>query len=548
MIKPSQESAPAERVVRSSLIISAAVAMSRITGLVREILLARLFGASVAYDAFLLGFRLPNLARDLFAEGALSSAFVPTFTEYLSRKGKTEAARLSNLVATATIVVLGAFCLAGAVLAPWLVSFFAPGFAQVPGKPELAARMTSIMFPFLLLVALAAQAMGVLNACNQFAVPATASTMFNVGSLCFGLILGYWAGGWLGISPIEGMAWGVVLGGAMQLLWQMPSLWRAGFAYRPALDLSHPGLRHVFALMGPAILGGAAVQVNVLVNTNFASEIVDPVRGANGPVSWLAYAFRFMQLPLGLFGVAIASATLPAISRSFAADNLNEFRQTLSRSLGFVFLLTVPSSVGLAVLGRPMIAAIYEGGRFDAYDTRQTAVALTCYAIGLAGYSAIKVLAPAFYALGDSRTPMVVSFVSILINYSTVTLLLTYTNLGHAGLALSTSCVAIFNFLALFLLMRRRIGGVYGVALVASTRRILAAGAVMGLSVAAISRALESHLAPSRWSSIAELAVCIPAGLIIYYGACRFQKVPELELAFKAVTRRIREDSTPGEM
>lgn len=522
--------------------------MSRVTGLVREILLARLFGASVAYDAFLLGFRLPNLARDLFAEGALSSAFVPTFTEYLSKKGKAEAAHLSNLVATTTILGLGAFCLAGALLAPWLVSFFAPGFAQVPGKPELAARMTSIMFPFLLLVALAAQAMGVLNACNQFAVPATASTMFNVGSLGFGLALGFWAGGWLGISPIEGMAWGVVLGGAMQLLWQVPSLWRAGFAYHPALDFSHPGLRHVFALMGPAILGGAAVQVNVLVNTNFASEIVDPVRGANGPVSWLAYAFRFMQLPLGLFGVAIASATLPAISRSFAADNLNEFRQTLSRSLGFVFLLTVPSSIGLAVLGRPMIAAIYEGGRFDAYDTRQTAVALMCYAIGLAGYSAIKVLAPAFYALGDSRTPMLVSFVSIAINYTTVTLLLTYTGLGHAGLALSTSCVAIFNFLALFLLMRRRIGGVYGVALLGSTRRILAAGAVMGLVVAAISHAIESHLAPSRWSSLTELAVCIPVGLVVYYGACRLQKVPELDLAFRAVTRRIRDDAAPAEM
>jgi putative peptidoglycan lipid II flippase len=547
---PAREPAgtAADHVLRSSLIISAAVAMSRVTGLVREILLARLFGASVAYDAFLLGFRLPNLARDLFAEGALSSAFVPTFTEYLARKGKEEAARLSNLVATATCLLLGVFCLAGVLLSSQLVSFFAPGFAQVPGKTELATGLTQIMFPFLLLVALAAQVMGVLNARNRFAVPALASTMFNVGSITMGLGLGFWAGDWLGISPIEGMAWGVVLGGALQLLWQLPSLSREGFPFRPAFDWNHPGLRHIFALMGPAILGGAAVQINVLVNTNFASEIVDPVRGANGPVSWLAYAFRFMQLPLGLFGVAIASATLPAISRSFAADNLDEFRQTLSRSLGFVFLLTVPSSIGLAVLGRAMIAAIYEGGQFDSYDTRQTAIALMCYAIGLAGYSAIKVLTPAFYTLGDSRTPMIVSFLSIAINYTAVSLLLAHTTLGHAGLALSTSFVAIFNFLVLFLLMRRRIGGVYGRDLAESTRKIGLASLAMGAALTALSRLIESHLPDSRWASIGELALCIPAGLVVFYAVCRWQRVPELELATRAFTRRFRDTGTPGEM
>ena len=325
--------------------------MSRVTGLVREIVMARLFGAGFIYDAFLLGFRIPNLTRDLFAEGALSSAFVPIFTQTLAQRGRKEAAVLSNLVATALILIVGVFCILGVIFSPALVNLLAEGFHRVPGKFDLAVKMTRIMFPFLLLVALAAQAMGVLNACNRFAVPALASTFFNLGSVAFGLILGFALAPWLGIAHITGMAIGVVLGGALQLAWQIPTLRSEGFVFHPSFDWSHPGLRKIITLMGPAILGNAAVQINVMVNTNFASQIP-----GNGPVSWLGYAFRFMQLPLGLFGVAIASATLPSISRSAGAGNFEEFRRTLSRSLGMVFLLTLPSSIGLIVLGRSMIA------------------------------------------------------------------------------------------------------------------------------------------------------------------------------------------------
>ncbi len=245
--------------------------------------------------------------------------------------------------------------------------------------------------------------------------------------------------------------------GALQLAWQMPSLRAEGFRFHPAIDWNHPLLRKIFRLMGPAILGNAAVQINVLVITNFASRIP-----GNGPVSWLSYSFRFMQLPLGLFGVAIASATLPSISRSAGAGDFDEFRRTLSKSLGMVFLLTLPSSVGLIALGRTMIGAIYQGGKFSAHDTEQTAIALSCYAVGLAGYSALKVLNPAFYALHDARTPMFVSIISIAINYATASYLLRDTTLGHAGLALSTSVVAVFGAVALFLILRKRIGGIYG--------------------------------------------------------------------------------------
>jgi putative peptidoglycan lipid II flippase len=526
-----------EGILRSAGIISGAVLLSRVTGLLREIVMARLFGASMVYDAFALGFRIPNLTRDLFAEGALSSAFVPTFTEYLTFKGKKDAQELSNLVGTAVLLIVGSISVLGMILSPELVGLLAPGWAaRDPAKYALAIRMTRIMFPFLLLVALAAQAMGILNACNRFGVPALASSFFNLGSVGFGLALGFLFAPHLGLSAIEGMAYGVVLGGALQLLWQAPSLRRAGFAFRLRFDWGHPGLRHIIRLMGPAIIGSAAVQVNVMVNTNFASNIVDPLRGVNGPVSWLQYAFRFMQLPLGLFGVAIASATLPSISRSAASGNLDEFRRTLSRSLGMVFLLTLPSSVGLAILGESMIGAIYQGGKFESYDTHQTALALSCYAAGLAGYSAVKVLAPAFYALGNARVPMLVSLASIMINFVVAFAMVHGAGLGHAGLALATSGVALFGSVALFWTLRQRIGGIHGRALARSLLKIGLASLIMGAAAASSSRAIEAWLGISRLARVTDLAISIPLGAAVFYGICRATRVEELEAAGRALS------------
>ncbi len=514
--------------------------MSRITGLVRERVMAGLFGAGLANDAFQIAFRIPNLTRDLFAEGALSSAFVPIFTEYLTTKSKAEAARLANLVASALILFVGALCLAGVIFSPYMVGVFASGFHSVPGKFELTVHMTRIMFPFLLLVALAAQAMGILNACNQFGVPAMASTFFNIGSLVFGLSIGVWLGPQLGISRIVGMAYGVVLGGALQLCWQIPSLYKNGFPFHFAFDWQHEGLRRMFRMMGPAILGSAAVQINVLVNTNFATSLSDPVRGHNGPVGWLLYAFRFMQLPLGLFGVAIASATLPAISRSAAAKNMEEFRRTLSRSLGMVFLLTVPSSVGLAVLGQSIIGAIYQTGRFEQYDTQQTAVALTCYSFGLVGYAAVKVLNPAFYALGDARTPMMVSLISIGINFVTVVGVVNLTHLGHAGLALSTSAVSIVSSIVLLALLRTRIGGVYGRNLLESISKIALASAAMGAVIWLSSSFIRNWLGTSTKVRLLDLATSIPLGLLVLYFTCRITRVAELEVAVQSLAAPLR--------
>jgi putative peptidoglycan lipid II flippase len=537
--------APRERtesVVRSAGVTSVALLASRVTGLLRESLMARLFGAGLIYDAFQLGFRIPNLTRDLFAEGALSSAFVPIFTEYLAQRGQKEAARLANLVATALLMVVGGLCVMGMIFAPLIVRLLAPGYVAVPGKFELAVDMTRIMFPFLLLVALAAQVMGVLNASNRFGVPAMASTFFNIGSIGFGVLLGVVFGPALHISRIEGMAVGVVLGGALQLIWQLPTLYSLGYRARLALDWRDPGLNRIFRLMIPAILGGAATQINVMVNTNFASTVADPLRGLDGPVSWLSYAFRFMQLPLGLFGVAMASATLPSISRSAAAGRMDEFRKTLSQSLGVVFLLTLPSSVGLWVLGRSIIGAIYQGGKFQYYDTEQTALALSCYAIGLTGYAALKVVVPAFYALGDSRLPMLISLGSIGINLGAAVGLTRVAHMGIAGLALSTSAVALFGFLVLFELLRRKIGGVHGKVLGAQFLKIAMASVGMAVMIALSSHMVESWMGITRLAHLVNLIVSIPLGLGVYYGACRAFHVSDLDMtvsAFAAPVRRI---------
>jgi putative peptidoglycan lipid II flippase len=524
-----------EKIVRSAGVVSISVFASRVSGLVREIIMARLFGAGQIYDAFLLGFRIPNLTRDLFAEGALSSAFIPTFTHYLKTKSREEAAVLANLVTAAIVVVVGSFCVLGMIFSPELVRLLAPGFASVPGKFELAVELTRIMFPFLLLVALAAQAMGMLNACGQFGVPAMSSTFFNIGSITFGLTIGFLLGPRLGFDPIIGMAIGVVLGGALQLLWQVPSLRRSGFSFRLRTGWSHPGLQQILRLMGPAILGNAAVQINVMVNTNFASGISDPVTGPDGPVSWLGYAFRFMQLPLGLFGVAIGSATLPAVSQSVSLGRMDEFRQTVSRSLGMVFLLTLPSSVGLALLGESMIGVIYEGGKFRPYDTQQTALALTYYAVGLGGYAALKVLTPAFYALADGRTPMFVSMGSILINYLVAASMVRTGTLGHAGLAMATSAVAWFGCLALFWILRGRVSGVYGRRLFESVGKIVVACVVMGIAVVLMSRSIAAWLGVTRTARLIDLAVSIPGGALIFCAVCRVLRVAELELAGRAL-------------
>lgn len=525
---------------------------SRVLGLVREQVFAAFFGAGFAYDAFNIAFRVPNLLRDLFAEGALSAAFVTTFSQTLARRGEREAWRLANLVNNSLILVLSVIVISGIVFAPGVVRLFIdPGRAAAdPALSaltfDLAVRMTRIMFPFLLMVSLAAVAMGVLNTKDRFGVPASASTLFNVGSICGGLACAYvlapdYVMGVIhGRGPeaagagraIVGMAIGTLLGGMLQWLIQVPSLRAVGYRWQPVLSFRDEGVRQVMRLMAPAIIGAAAVQVNVAVNTNFATAL------GVGPVSWLTYAFRLIQFPIGVFGVAISTATLPVASRAAAAEDLGAFRRTIASSLRLTFLLTIPSAVGLIALNRPIIAMIYERGRFTAFDTEQAGLALGYYALGLTAYSAIKVLAPAFYALKETRIPMAASVLSIATNY--VVASWAVVRLGHRGLALSVSAVALVNFAVLFFFLRRKLGGLEARGILVTLLKTGAAAAVMGVVAWAVSRQLELRFGMETLAPrLLNVGVAIAVGVAVFYGAARLLGVGEISQMTAAVRRKV---------
>ncbi len=531
----SEQTPPPEaQVVLSAGIVSAVVSLSRLTGLVREMVMANLFGASFLHDSFLLGFRIPNLPRDLFGEGALSSAFVPTFATSVVKGNKLQSGELANVVTTAIILVVGSLCALGMIFAPQLVWLLAPGFADVPGKFALAVHLTRIMFPFLLLISLAAQATGMLNSHGSFGMPAIASVFFNIGSAGFGLIIGYLVGPHVGVSPIEGMAYGVVIGGALQLGWQRSKLHSMGYRFRFIWDWSHPGLRCIAALMLPAVIGSLAAQANLIINTSFASQLVDPLRGSNGPVSWLGFAMRFVQVPLSLFGAAFASAMLPSVARSAAAKNFNEFRNTLARSLGMVFFLTIPASLILITLGKPLIGAVYQSGHFNSYDTAQSALALSCYSLGLVAFTAARILSPAFYALSDARTPMLVSVASVGVNFALPLFLLRSLHMGFEALALTTACAVAMECLMLAECLRRKLGGLEGRYLLRSGLRVMLASVAMAVPVYLIRRYGFGSLPETRWADCIQVAVLIPLAIALFLGAGRLFGVQEAGFAFRS--------------
>ena len=552
-----------QSVARSAGIVSIAVMGSRVLGLVREMVFARFFGAGFLNDAFQVGFRIPNTMRDLFAEGALSVAFVKTFTDYAVKRNEEEAWRLASMVMNALAIVLSLIVIVGIIFSPQIVGIIAADFS--PEKAQLASTLTRIMFPFLLLVALAAVAMGVLNTKGRFGIPASASTLFNVGSIIGGLACAYWlsGGGWSKASGVNampdsaaqwaiiGMAIGTLIGGGLQFLIQVPSLLRVGFRFRPIVSFTDPGVRKVMRLMGPAIIGTAAVQVNVLVNTFYAS-------GINGGPSWLGYSFRLMQFPIGVFGVAIGTATLPAISRFAAKNDIKSFRSTLSSSIGLVFLLTIPSACGLILLGKPIIALIYQRGAFTASDTVMVAWALAGYSIGLVGYAAIKILSPAFYALDDARTPMIISLASIVVNaiasyifrgwFSTFYVTPeTPSGLGHVGLALSTSCVALVNFVALAFLLRRKIKRLEGRRIMSSFLRITTASAALSVTAYVTYLWLTRTLGEEGFFvRLVETFVPIIIGGSVFLVVARLLKLRELDQAVQSVLGRFLRNRKTG--
>jgi putative peptidoglycan lipid II flippase len=520
--------------LRSTLLVSALTMASRLLGLVREQLFAALLGAGIYADAFVVAFRIPNLLRDLFAEGALSAAFVPTFTQVEAEKGKPAAHELANRVIGALLVIVGALTLLGIVFARPLVWALAAGFAKEPGKLELTAYLAQLMMPFLLLLSLAAVMMGMLNARGRFGAPAIAPALFNVAAIGVGAGLKL-----AGCSPetaVVGWSLGTLLGGLLQFGVQVPQVWRDGYRLWPRFRglWSDPAIRRIARLMAPATLGLAAVQVNIFINTQFAS-------GEPGANAWLNYAFRLMYLPIGIFGVAIATVTASSLARHAANKDVAQVRSGLAQGLRHVALLTVPSTVGLVVLARPIIALIYEHGRFTADDTAATAVALMGYSVGLYAYSGVKVAAPAFYALDRPRVPLVASASAVLTNL--VFNAVAHRWLGYLGLALGTSLGAMLNLLILTRTFRSLTKGAQGPAappIAGQFAKVVAASALMGAAVWGAVWAFDRFAGAGAGTAMQLVRVVggVGLGALVYAGACKALRVGEMDEVLAALRRR----------
>lgn len=517
------------KLAKSAGLIGAATMASRLLGVGREMVLAAVFGASAQMDAFNVAFRVPNLLRDLFAEGAMSAAFVPTFTRTLTSGGKEAAWRLGNLVMNALILVTAALALLGILFAPQITGAFAPEFAETPGKLELTTDLTRIMLPFLTMLAVATAMMGMLNSLRRFFVPSLSPAMFNVASIFSALAIVPLMPSF-GLEPIVGMAIGTLLGGLGQILLQWPALKREGFRYQPIINFRDPTVLEILRLMGPATLGLAAVQVNVFVNTVLAT-------GEAGAVSWLQYAFRLMYLPIGIFGVSIATASLPEISRQANAKDLPAVRGSVSRGLRMMLMLNVPAMIGLIVLAEPIVAMIYERRMFSPTDTVNTAAALMFYAPGLLGYSAVKIASPTFYSLRDSRTPVIVSVLSVVANLAMNLALVRV--LGYRGLALGTGIAAVLNAVVLLWLLRRRLGGLDDRRLFVSLFKITVASLAMGVA-AQLTLGWLTTMTPAggELAKIARVGGSIAVALLVLGGSARLLRIHEFTEATARVFAR----------
>ena len=520
---------------KSAGLIGLATMASRVLGLARDTLLAAYFGASASpqMDAFNVAFRIPNLLRDLFAEGAMTAAFVPTFTRTLKAHGQEAAWRVGNLVMNALLVVTGVLVVLGILFAPEITRLLADEkFTSRQESMELTVELTRIMLPFLTTLAIATAMMGMLNSLRRFFIPSLAPSMFNVASI-LSIVALVPLMPRFGLQEIAAIAIGTLLGGLGQILIQWPALRKEGFRYQPIVSFRDPAVLEILRLMAPATLGLAAVQINVFVNTHLATG------QEQGAISWLQFAFRLMYLPIGLFGVSIATASLPEISRQAADDDLRAVRSSVSRGLRMMLMLNVPAMVGLMVLAEPIVALIYQRGEFSASDTSATAAALMYYAPGLLGYSAVKIASPTFYSLRDSRTPVTVSVISIGANLA-INLVLVQV-LGYRGLALGTAIAALLNAVVLLWLLRGRIQGIEGHRVAISLLKITAASLVMGIAAHYAVEGL-TRLMPGggELAKMVRVFGAIGAALLVLAASARLLRIQEFTDATARVLQRLR--------
>lgn len=538
-----QAEPPRGGLIRSTALVSAATTASRFLGLLREQLFAALLGAGLWADAFVVAFRIPNLLRDLFAEGALSAAFVPTFAKVEREEGRAAAHQLANRLAGALLIVVGAITLLAMLFAEQIVFLLASGFFAVPGKAELTALLARIMMPFLLALSLAAVMMGMLNARRAFGTPALAPALFNLTAIAVGMGLKF--AGAADRTAVIGWSIGTLAGGCAQFGVQLPALWRLGYRFRPALRglWRDPHLRRIALLMAPATIGLAATEANIFINTQFASQQA----GAN---AWLNYAFRIMYLPIGIFGVAVATVTTSALARRAAERDLGGMKESLGQALHLIGFLALPSMVGLAVLAEPVIRLLYQYGRFTPEDARNTALALGCYALGLFAYSGIKVMAPAFYALERPRVPLAGSLAAVTANLAFNLIL--FERLGYLGLALGTSLGAWINFSILAVAFGRHTRawrlprGFFR-----ELAKMASCAALMGLAVVGALSACDVLLARAGighglfWVKLVRALGSVGVGVGTYGLLSALMRVEMLRPALAAIGRRLKRRHLP---
>jgi putative peptidoglycan lipid II flippase len=512
--------------IRSSASVSVAILVSRVLGVVRDALFARIFGVSGLTDAYVAAFRIPNLLRDLFAEGALSSAFVPTFSDALAKGGQERAYRLGNLVLGGILLVTGALSLAGLVWSDELVSLITRGFGGNAAQVATGGLLARVMMPILTLVSVSAVWMGMLNAQHRYLAPAYAPAMFNVTSIACGVALLF-----LHFSERTTMVvWsaGTATAGFVQAIVQLPSLYRLGYKLRPSLRglLGDLDVRRIVRLMGPATVGLAAIQINVFVNTQYAAAL------GNGPLTYLQNAFRLFYLPVGLFGVALATVTTARASAEAARGDRQALGERVADGTHGVWLLALPSAVGLIVLAKPVVQLLFQGGKFLPLDTAATVPIVQAYMLGVLPYSLVKVFAPAFFAIDRPRVPMVASMASVAANLTFNGM--TYRWLGAPGLALGTTVAALVNLAILRVWYGRLFGQRARPGWLRNTALMLVANVVLALAALAVWHGAMQGLAglPIRWPrgtlrlvhGIVLLGT-VAAGFAAYVGCLRLLRV-----------------------
>ena len=523
-----------QNVTRAAGIVSLAVMVSRVLGLARETAIGYYFRSKGSADAFYLAFRIPNFLRDMFGEGILSKAFITTFLATEAEDGETAAWNLANRIFNLTFLILIGITALGIVFAPIVVDVLARnnfnesldtvahfGFEN---KVELAIYLTQLMFPYLLFVSFAAIAMGLLNSKGRFGVPAYASTFFNISSLAVG-IGGYYFGPMLDIHPVTGMAIGVIVGGILQFLIQVPSMYRVGFRYRPLLSFRDPRVLQVMHLIGPAVLGVAAVQVNLLTNTFF-------ITSDSGWLTWITRAYRVMHLPIGIFGVAISTVALPQLARLATAGETQNFRNALAYALRLMLILTIPAAIGLMMLSEPICRLLYEWGETVEEDTFGTAGLLFVYAFGLCGFSTLKIVTDGFYAYKDIRAPVIVSICAVALNIC-LNYLFIYRGFffNPRAVVFSTVLTVTLNCSVLLLLLRRKVGGLRLRSVAPLTFKILISSAVMGCICWLTNGIIEGDLIGTEGIVPRVIGVFVPIGfsLLTLAAMYKFLKVSEFD-------------------